>query len=178
MKVAYILLGACLLLSPADARADQSIPIIEYRALPDIGQVRLTSSFIHDPELQSAVAKNRGRFEKLGIFLVATDSMVRTSRTETIGQHVLQTNISIFPPAGHGPGGGVSTAYVTVLMDGEVRIDCPFVAGDVELVDLAILPVDGMVRIVGSAGGKRVDAVLFMNQVGLIDRKWLFSRAK
>ncbi|HWC75370.1 MAG TPA: hypothetical protein VG454_15655, partial [Gemmatimonadales bacterium] len=53
---------------------DISVSFVEYRVLKEIGQVRLTTGFVHDPELQKKMMANLQSFDRDGIILIAGDS--------------------------------------------------------------------------------------------------------
>src|SRR5690348_10850318 len=138
------------LLAPTKPAADVSLPFIEYRVLGQIGQVRLTTGFVHDPEQQKRMLADPAAFDRQGIILIAGDRPRRVVRTAKIDSHSLQTIVSISPPVGHGYRGGLATADIAISVDGKKRVDSPYDAGDVELADVAILPDEGTITLDGS----------------------------
>jgi hypothetical protein len=169
---------AIVTLLPTKPIADVSLSIIEYRVLTQLGQVRVTAGFVHDPEMQKAMLADLGSFERQGIVLIGGDSDRQFNRRETIGSHSVETTISVYPAVGLGYRGGLATADITVAVDGKKKIDCPYDRGETELADVAILPVDGMISIVGSYRGKSVSGVMFLNGNQTIDMSWLERNAR
>src|SRR6478609_4720963 len=156
-------------LPPAKPVADVSLPLIEYRALGSIGQVRLTTGFVHDPETQSAMFGRLASFDQQGLILVAGESVREFRRRETIGSHSVETTIHIYPATGHGYRGGLATADIVVAVDGKQRIDCPYISGAVELADIGIAPVDGTISVSGSYDDKRIQELVSLNAGQSID---------
>jgi hypothetical protein len=157
---------------------DVSLPFIEYRVLKQIGQVRLTAGFVHDPEVQRTMLANLGSLDREGIILVAGDSVREFKRSATIGSHSVETTISIHPPIGHGYRGGLATAEIVAKVDGKNRIDCYYSGGPIELADVGILPLDGMISIAGSYNDKRVGGLIFLNGDETIDATWVERHVK
>jgi hypothetical protein len=150
---------------------DVSYSVIEYRVLTDLGQVRLTTGFVLDRDVQLRIRNNRDAFERRGIVLVSVESDRRFVRREKIAGHSIETTISLYPPLGYGPGGGLSTAHVVVTVDGRKKIDCPYADNQIQLIDLAILVFDGMIRVRGTHIDKFVDA--WADDDKVVDRDWL-----
>jgi hypothetical protein len=157
--------------------SDISLPIIEYRVLPAIDQVRLTSGFIHDPGLQSRLIAERAAFERQGIVLIQVDSERHFVRDEALAGHTVRTEIALYPPTHRGYRGALSTAYVVVTVDGKKRVDCPWDAGAVELSDLSILPLDGFMSLQGAKDGKGFRALLPLNGNETVTLAWLAAHA-
>jgi hypothetical protein len=174
----HVLAAALIGLLPGRPPADVSLPLIEYRVLAGIGQVRLSGSFVHDPATQGAMLDSLAVFDQRGLILVAGESVREFKRRETIGSHVVETTIHVYPATGRGFGGGLATADIVVLVDGNKRIDCPYVHPPVELADVAVLPVDGMISVSGSYNGKSAGGLVFLNEGRTIDLQWLQGTAK
>lgn len=173
---AHLCLLAALAAPGVSARVDESLPIVEFRIVPSIDQVRLTAGFIHDPALQATVIARRAEFERRGIILVHVDSARRIVREERVAGHAIRTQLSIYPPTNRGYKGGRSTADVLVTVDGRKKIDCPWDAPDVELSDLSIMPVDGFVSMSGTVDDKSFHAVVALNSDEILDRAWLTAQ--
>jgi hypothetical protein len=163
---------------PTRATADISLAIIEYRLLQPVGQVRLTTGFVHDPETQKAMYTDLASFDRKGIILIAGDSVRHFTRRETIGTHSVETTITVYPAVGHGYRGGLPTADVIVTVDGRKKIDCPYDRGPIELADLDILPLEGMISILGSYDDKQVRGSISLNSSETIDTQWLERRTR
>ena len=153
-------------LLPTRPAADVTFAIIEYRVLQQVGQVRLTTGFVHDPATQKAVFADLASFDRQGIILIAGGSVRQFSRRETIGSHTVETAISAYPAVGHGYRGGLATAFVIVTVDGRKKIDCPYDQGPIELAELDILPLEGTISITGSYDDKELPG-------NLTRRRWL-----
>ena len=67
-------------LLPTRPAADVTFAIIEYRVLQQVGQVRLTTGFVHDPATQKAVFADLASFDRQGIILIAGGSVRRWLR--------------------------------------------------------------------------------------------------
>src|SRR5216110_3325495 len=134
-------------LLPTSPAADVTFAIIEYRVLQRVGQVRLTTGFVHDPATQMAMFADLESFDRQGIILIAGGSVRHFNRRETIGSHTVETAISVYPAVGHGYRGGLATADVIVTVDGRKKIDCPYDQGPIELAELDILPLEDMISI-------------------------------
>jgi hypothetical protein len=158
--------------------SDVSLSFIEYRELKPLGQVRLTRGFVNDPKIQTTILANLGSFDRQGIVLIGGNSERQFHRSERIGSHSIETTISVFPAVGRGYRGGLATADVIVTVDGAKRIDCPFDRGPTELTDVAILPSDGMIEILGSQDGKRINGVMFLRGNRVINTDWLATNAR
>jgi hypothetical protein len=165
-------------LVPTKPTADVSLALIEYRVLQRLGQVRLTTGFVHDPKTQEAMLADLASFDRQGIILIGGDSVRQFSRRETIGAHSVETTISVYPAVGHGYQGALATAHVIVTVDGSKRIDCPYDQGPIELADLDILPLDGMISVLGSYDDKQVRGLIFLNGNQMIDTPWLERHAR
>lgn len=163
---------------PTRPPADISLAIIEYRVLQPVGQVRLTTGFVHDPETQKAMYAHLASLDQKGIILIAGDSVRHFTRRETIGTHSVETTIMIYPAVGHGYRGGLATADIIVSVDGRKEIDCPYDSGPIELADLDIRPLESMISILGSYDSKDVRGSVNLNTDETIDAKWLERNAK
>jgi hypothetical protein len=158
--------------------ADVSLPLIEYRVLGSIGQVRLTTGLVHDPATQKAMLSSLASFDQQGLILVAGESLREFRRRETIGSHSVETIIHVYPATGRGYRGGLATADVIVMVDGKQRVDSPFISGSVELTDVGIMPVDGLISVSGSYDDKHIGALLSLNGGQTIDLPWLQRNGK
>src|SRR5207244_13304609 len=85
---AVVIVSALLPTRPA---ADVTFAIIEYRVLQQVGQVRLTTGFVHDPATQKAVLADLASFDRQGIILIAGGSFLQYSRIKTTGSHTSET---------------------------------------------------------------------------------------
>lgn len=175
-----ILISTVALLGLLSGRplVDVSLPLIEYRVLGPIGQVRLTASLVHDPQTQKTMLDHLPSFDKDGLILVAGGSVREFRRRETIGSHSVETDIHVYPATGRGYRGGLATADVVVTVDGKKKIDCPYVGGPVELADVGISPVDGTISISGSDGDKHIARLVSLDGQPTIDLAWLERNAK
>ena len=169
---------ALLTVAPAGPRPDVSLPLIEYRVLSSIGQVRLTQGFVHDPDTQTYMLGRLASFDEKGVILVAGNTPREFKRRETIGSHSVETVIRVYPTTGEGYGGGLATANIVVTVDGRKRIDCPWIQQPIELADVSIAPVDGMISIAAQVGEKRINTPVFLNGDVMIDQAWLERRAR
>jgi hypothetical protein len=165
-------------LLPGGPSADVSLSLIEYRVLAPIGQVRLTTSFVHDPATQKSMLSRLAYYDRQGLILVAGDSVREIRRRERIGSHSIETTIHVYPATGRGYGGGLATADVVVKIDGKQRVDCPYVGLPVELADVDISPADGTISVFGSYDQKRIAGFVSLNQDQEIDLPWLQRHAK
>ena len=175
MKTRFLMI-VCLAMGTVLVRADVSYPIIEYRVLRPIAQVRLTAGFIHDPGLQAQVVAERAGFEQQGIVLLQVDSVRRVVRDEKLAGHSVKTELSLYPPAGRGYKGAMSTADIIITVDGKKRVDCPWDAGVIELSDLSVLPVDGFVSVRWKREGKSLQDLLFLSSGQTVTLDWLTTR--
>jgi hypothetical protein len=179
MKSMILISTAALLgLVPGKPIADVSLPLIEYRVLGSIGQVRLTAGLVHDPATQKAMLGRLAFFDQQGLILVAGESVREFRRRETIGTHSVETIIHVYPATGRGYRGGLATADIVVTVDGKQKIDSPFFSGPVELTDVGILPVDGMISVSGSYEGKHIERLVSVNAGQTIDVPWLQRNGK
>ena len=160
-------------LLPTSPAADVTFAIIEYRVLQRVGQVRLTTGFVHDPATQMAMFADLESFDRQGIILIAGGSVRHFNRRETIGSHTVETAISVYPAVGHGYRGGLATADVIVTVDGRKKIDCPYDQGPIELAELDILPLEDMISITGSYDDKEVRGGISLDSTQTIDTPWL-----
>lgn len=177
-RLAIAVAGVLVLLASARPMADISVSIIEYRVLAALGQVRLTTGFVHDPGLQEKMLKDLAGFDSRGLIAIDGPAPRRVNRRETIGTHVVETAIVISPPLGRGYKGGVASAQITVTVDDKIRISCPYDAGDIELADISILPIDGMISVRGNVNGKQFDGLTVLSSPELVDARWLQQHAR
>ncbi len=168
---------ALLALAPARPATDISLPFIEYRVLKRVGEVRLATRFVHDPQQQKRMLQDLTSFDRDGMILIAGDRPRRVVRTETIDLHSVQTSISISPALGHGYRGGLATAGITVTIDGKKRIDSPYDEGAVELADVAILPDKATISLDGSFDNRRFAGTLDLTGNQTVDKAWLERKA-
>jgi hypothetical protein len=166
------------MLLTVNARADLTLSVIEYRVLADLGQVRLTTTSIHDEAIQDRMVKDRERFERGGVVLVNAKKTRSFVRQTKIGAHVVETKIVLEPPLGHGFRGGLPTADIVVTIDGKTRIDCSFDSGDIELYDVGILVNDNLIHIRGSRDDKLFDERTPLMGGKIIDDYWLRALSK
>jgi hypothetical protein len=179
MRVAFFAAALALLTPhPVNPAADVSLTIVEYRALQSVGQIRLTSGYVHDPEIQKSLLADLAASDRRGIILVAGDSVRQVKRHETIGTHSVETTITVRPAVGHGYRGGLATASVVVAVDGQKVVDCMFDGGETSLDEIDVLPRDGMISILGSHYGKHVQAMVSLKDLQTIDAGWLTRNAK
>ena len=157
--------------------ADLSLALIEYRVLVPLHQVRVTTGMVHDPALQGRMLADLPGFDRRGMILVAGDSGRTIRRHETIGGHRVDTEITIYPATGHGFGGAMATAQVKVAIDTRVVVDCPYVAGDISVSELDLLPGEGMISLSGSEGAKRFDRTIFPGAGEVVDLAWIHRNA-
>ncbi len=172
--------AALALLTPhsMNPAADVSLTIVEYRVLQSVGQVRLTSGYVHDPETQKSMLADLMASDRRGVILVAGDSVRQFKRGETIGAHRIETTLTVYPAFGYGYHGGLATVDVIVTIDGRKVVDCPFDRGPTELHEIDILARDGLISILGTHGGKPVQAIVSLKDVQTIDAEWLARNAK
>jgi hypothetical protein len=172
--------AALALMTPhsVNPAADVSLTIVEYRALQSVGQVRLTSGYVHDPEIQKSLLADLAASDRRGIILVAGDAVRQIRRREAIGTHSVETTITVRPAVGHGYRGGMATASVVVAVDGQKVVDCMYDGGETELNEIDVLPRDGLISILGSHFGKHVQAVVSLKDLQTIDAGWLTRNAK
>jgi hypothetical protein len=175
---AVVVTLAIIALHPARPFADVNLAIIEYRLVPQVGQVRLTTGYVHDPAIQKVMLADLASFDRQGIILIAGDSVRQFTRRETIGGHTVETTLSVYPPIGHGYRGGLATAAVVVEVDGKRRVDIPYDAGLAELADLSIRPLDGMISLSGLYASKPVRGAIFLESDETIDTGWLAQHAR
>jgi hypothetical protein len=179
MKNATVVATAALLgVLSSRALPDVSLSLIEYRVLGQIGQVRVTTGFVHDPETQRSMLARLASFDQQGLILVAGDSVREFRRRETIGSHSVETTIHVYPAVGHGYRGGLATADIIVTVDGKKTIDCPYDSGPVELADIVVSPVDGTISVSGSYDDKRIQRVVLLNGGPTIDLPWMQRNAR
>jgi hypothetical protein len=179
MRNAILLSTAALIgLLPGRPPTDVSLPLIEYRALGPLGQVRLTTGFVHDPKTQKTMLGRLGFFDQQGLILVAGQSVREFKRRETVGSHSVETTIHVYPATGRGYRGGLATADIVVTVDGKRRIDCPYTSASVELADIGILPIDGFISVSGSYDGKPVSGLVPLSGAQTIDLAWLQRTAR
>jgi hypothetical protein len=162
-----------VLLLPHTTTADVSYRIIEYRVLTDLGQVRLTTGFVHEPAIQERIIREREQFERRGILFGFVESEHRFSRKETIGSHSIETVIVLYPPVGSGFGGGMPTAHITISVDGVNKVDCPYDDAKTDVTDIAVLVPDGMIWFRGSRNDKPVDSWIPLSGAKAINLDWL-----
>jgi hypothetical protein len=174
MKVAVVA-AMLALLTPdhVNPAADVSLTIIEYRALQSVGQVRLTSGYVHDAEIQKSLLADLAASDRRGIILVAGDSVRQFKRRETVGTHNVETTITVRPAIGHGYRGGLATAAVVVAIDGQKVVDCMYDGGETQLSEIDVFPRDGMVSVLGSHYGKHVQGTVSLKDMQTIDQGWL-----
>lgn len=177
MKVAVAAAALALMTAhPVEPPADVSLTMVEYRVLQPVGQIRLTSGYVHDPETQRSMLADLAASDRLGIVLVAGDSVRRFSRRETIGTHRVETTLTVNPAVGRGYRGGLATVDALVTVDGATVVDCPIDRGPAEIGELDILIKDGLISIRGAYDGKHVQAMVPLGTT--IDAAWLARNAK
>ena len=169
---------AVLALHPVAPIADVNLATIEYRVLPQIGQVRLTTGYVHDPTIQKTMLADPASFDRQGIILVAGDTVRRFDRRETIGGHAIETTLSVYPAIGHGYRGGLATAAVVITVDGKKRVDALYDGGLTELADVGIQPLDGVISIRGWYDNKTVRGTISLESDQTIDTNWLARNAR
>jgi hypothetical protein len=167
---------AIVALLPTKPTTDLTLSFIEYRVLREAGQIRVTTGFVHEPETERRMLADLASLDRQGIIVIAGNSPRRINRHETIGSHSIETTLSVYPAVGHGYRGGLATADIVVTVDGKKRIDCDYDRGPVELANIDILPVEGIIRVAGSYNDKHVEGTISLTGSEIVDTPWLESR--
>src|SRR5215831_10389150 len=88
-----------LMLSGAARATAEDAPFAEYRALPALGQIRITTGYMERTE---DLGSRTPAMESEGIVILESDTGHTFTRRDTLASHRVLTTISIFPPVGHG----------------------------------------------------------------------------
>lgn len=156
------------MVSPAfcakDAKEKEQHPTadyIEYRSLPELGQIEISSGFVRGPKAVARLHENADEFAKRGIFGCVDRGQPHVyRRSEKMGGHLIETTILIEPPAEKKPAhekekdGNADepepdwTRHVVVRVDGHKKFDCSLgdaPAAEITVYGLTLYPEDGTV---------------------------------
>jgi len=138
----------CLLIFCYTATADMFHDYIEYRYQPKLGKITILSSFVCSLKYVDYVSDNWGELAKENIFIHGEHHAgeKRTfKRGDTIGEHKIETVLTLLPPTGSGMGGALPITYLIVTIDGIKKIDCnigDFPGGSEGVFQIMICPED------------------------------------
>jgi hypothetical protein len=167
--VSVAVLGAVFAVTLASA---EDCPYVEYRFLKTLGQIQIETGYM---ERTGDMSSRRTELERQGILILESDVSRTFTRKARVGAHVVETRVSVAPPAGHGEGGAASNVDLKVVMDGETLVDCPlsYAFGGVDR--MSIDPARRFVTLNGHYGIVRFDG---FESRKVIDSDWLIERAK
>jgi len=162
-------LAALLWLSCSSTLAiADDVPFFEYRPLKNIGQIQIMTSYLErSPDMESRMPE----LEQNGIVALEAAASRVFAWKEQVGGHLVETTLSIEPPAGHGEGGASSRARLKIVMDGNTRMDCSVWYLDRVSID----PARKFITLIGHDGAVHFDG---FESSKTVDDDWLVRRAE
>jgi hypothetical protein len=133
---------------------DQSAEYVEYRSLPELGQIQISTGVARGDGPVRRLAERPEEFAKRGIFPCADKSARHTyHRTETMAGHVIDTTLIIDPPEEKKPDAAPDEEptwrrHVVVRIDGRKKFNCSIgdsPAEELTVYGITIFPEDGTV---------------------------------
>jgi hypothetical protein len=153
------MIGRALLALPSllalagPAEADVTGCYIEYRHIPELGQILITARWAPAERLVRSAAGLEGR----DLLVCEGDRPKTHERVATEAGHVVRSVVTIYPPLGHGMGGALHTAALQVIIDGKKKVDCTIgsrVPADLEVSSIGVQADEGYVFVQASVHGQ------------------------
>jgi len=160
-----------LALSHTPAIADDC-PVAQYSWSREMGLVQVSTGYTERP---SDLDKRKAAWERSGLVVLESDARHAFTRKEIVPGHVIETTISIAPPAGHGEGGASSNAVLRIVVDGDTLVNCPLAYAYVGLNQISVDPARKYVTLVAHARLLYFDG---FESRRVVDEDWLLARAE
>lgn len=141
-----------------DAGADDTAEYIEYRALPELGQITVSDGVVRGAKATAHLRSHAKELAGRGIFPCTDETRRRTyHRVDEMEGHKFKTVVVITPPADKD---GDWTRRVTIHVDGRKKLDCSLgnsPDGDVFVYGVTLFPEDGTIEVAAvDADGEEV----------------------
>jgi hypothetical protein len=141
--------------APKDKDAPQdTVQYIEYRALPELGQIQISSGAVRGVSAVKRLIDDPGEFAKRGVFACVDKSKRHTyRRREKMDGHEIDTRIVVDPPPAKTKDDAEDyepsfISRVVVTIDGHKKVNCSIgdsPTGDVTVFGVSVFPEDGTV---------------------------------
>ena len=116
-----IILGLMFIV-PVVVHADGEAQYYKMESKPVLGYLLVETGHFRTDAVLKRAKQNLAELEKEGYF-IEDDEDVRTyDRQFTLGRNAISITLTTFPPPGHGVGGVIPTAKVTVTINGHVKL--------------------------------------------------------
>lgn len=129
---------------------------IEYRYLPEVGQILFTDNSVRGAKRVEYLKQHADELAKKGIYACSDESRRHVYRqTETVGERKIESAVVIYPPTHEGEDGDYFTARLVVKVDGRRKIDCTIgttADGELWVNKVVIHAEDGSVEISALSG--------------------------
>jgi len=136
---------------PKAPEADEEPPAaeyIEYRALPELGQVSISDGIVRGAKSVERVKARAAELAKRGVFACVDENKPHVyRRTDAVDGRKIETTVVINPPADEESDW---TRHLTVRVDGHKKVDCSIgysPEGDVFVSGVVVFPENGTVEV-------------------------------
>jgi hypothetical protein len=129
--------------------AEVNVSALQYQYIKELGEIVISNgdiAAIQNDNSEAAIPE----LNKKDIFLLWCKGQPQTfKRHQKIGEHLIDTEISLSPAPGHGFAGARSTAYLVLTVDGKKRVDCDLQAGNISVRTVALSVNDDFLSVDG-----------------------------
>jgi hypothetical protein len=136
---------------PDEAPEPPSAEYIEYRILPELGQITVADGVVRGAKSVARLQDHAAKFAKQGIFACTDEQKPHVyRRTDQLDGRKIETTVVINPPEDEDSDW---TRHVLVRVDGHKKVDCSIgysPDGDVFVSGVTIFPEDGTVDVIAS----------------------------
>jgi len=137
--------------APQEESEPSSAEFIEYRSLPELGQITITDGVVRGAKSVARLEGRAAQLAKHGIFACTDEEKPHVyRRTDEMDGRRIETTVVINPPEDEESDW---TRHVTVRVDGRKKVDCSIgesPEGDVFVAGVTVFPEDGTVDVVAS----------------------------
>jgi hypothetical protein len=137
--------------APQEEPEPPSAEFIEYRSLPELGQITITDGVVRGAKAVARLEDRAAHLAKRGIFACTDAAKPHVyRRTDEVDGRRIETTVVINPPEDEESDW---TRHVTVRVDGRKKVDCSIgesPEGDVFVAGVTVFPEDGTVDVVAS----------------------------
>jgi hypothetical protein len=140
----------------APAEPEKDGEFIEYRYLPELGQIIFTDNSVRGAKHVAYLKDHADELAKKGIYACSDETRRHVYRqSQTVGDRKIESAIVIDPPTREGEDGDYFTARLLVKVNGHKKIDCTIgttADGELWVNKVVLHPDDGTVEIRALSG--------------------------
>jgi hypothetical protein len=157
LKILGGLVSLCgfLILSTRPMFADMNVGAVQYQYIKELGEIVISCDgiVVERTDHSEAVIPD---LAKKDIFLLSCLGQPQTyKRHQKVGEHLIDTEISLVPPTGHGYRGACTTASLVLSVDGTKRVDCTLDNQNLTVRNVTLDINDDFLEVEGAFNGKR-----------------------